>query len=314
VYKWNGSNWTKMDGALTSISVDGNGRPWGVNSARQIWAASAANTPASTAAAPPLTPRGSYLAAGTPLGVNQYLASQRGGYFAIQQADGNLCVYPAASPGRQLGNAIWCHNHVATGGQFVTAVGSDGNLCTFAGTYTSGGATWCTNARSSLGKFFLVQQDDGNLCVYAGTGPNDNWGYLWCHNTNLSASMAQPPDPAVPRPARGTDEAVYAYNTAHFSVWVTVYASAFPFPLSISDSGCVKPGGARYFSVLGASHKTVKVRAEMMNTTDCTPQPSRVLCDTGQAGFPNVNGFFSTWYAKLSATANGCSWQTTMTN
>jgi hypothetical protein len=37
VYKWSGSGWVKRDGALTDITVDQNGVPWGVNAANQLW-------------------------------------------------------------------------------------------------------------------------------------------------------------------------------------------------------------------------------------------------------------------------------------
>jgi hypothetical protein len=37
-YKWNGKGWTKHSGGLTNISADPRGYPWGVNSARNIYA------------------------------------------------------------------------------------------------------------------------------------------------------------------------------------------------------------------------------------------------------------------------------------
>jgi tectonin-like protein len=54
VYKWNGSNWDKKDGALTNISVDNKGNPWGVNSAKAIFAAttSGGSTPTPAASGP----------------------------------------------------------------------------------------------------------------------------------------------------------------------------------------------------------------------------------------------------------------------
>ena len=42
VYKWNGSSWIKRDGVLDSVSVDPKGNPWGVNSAKAIFAAGGA--------------------------------------------------------------------------------------------------------------------------------------------------------------------------------------------------------------------------------------------------------------------------------
>jgi hypothetical protein len=39
VYRWSGLLWTKSDGALDSVSVDPKGNPWGVNSAKAVYAA-----------------------------------------------------------------------------------------------------------------------------------------------------------------------------------------------------------------------------------------------------------------------------------
>jgi len=52
VYKWNGIAWTKRDGTLDSVSVDARGNPWGVNSAKAIFAAGGAGTGAVAAAKP----------------------------------------------------------------------------------------------------------------------------------------------------------------------------------------------------------------------------------------------------------------------
>lgn len=132
---------------------------------------------------PPLGGKGPHLTAGQSITTNEFLQSRNNRYYAIQQTDGNLCVYKGTPQGSQ--GLLWCHNKVMAGGPFITAMQSDGNLCTYKGTrdgYQAG--LWCTNAVSPGGQYVLVMQDDGNLCVYTGT-PTQYVKGLWCHNQNV---------------------------------------------------------------------------------------------------------------------------------
>ena len=117
----------------------------------------------------------------TPLNVGQTLLSNNRQFFAVMQADGNLCVYKG-TPEKQ-GPYVWGTQATAGGGVFYTIVQSDGNLCTYRGTTSSQGPyLWGTQALGSGGKFFLIMQDDGNLCVYKGTGTIDQGDFIWGSN------------------------------------------------------------------------------------------------------------------------------------
>jgi hypothetical protein len=104
---------------------------------------------------------------GESITTGQYLQSPNKMYLAVQQKDGNLCIY-RGTPQQYQGGAFWCHNQVAPGGQFVTILQTDGNLCTWRGNPRQT-TTWCTNKVLSMpgAQFTLSQQDDGNLCVYS---------------------------------------------------------------------------------------------------------------------------------------------------
>ncbi|MDU6684211.1 MAG: LamG-like jellyroll fold domain-containing protein [Enterobacteriaceae bacterium] len=122
--------------------------------------------------------RSNYLKLLEPLGVNGTLISSNRQYFAIMQADGNLCVYQG-TPHNQ-GKYVWGSQKTGPGGQFFTVVQADGNLCTYFGTMGNQGKyLWGTQRLADGGKFFLIMQDDGNLCVYKGTGPQDQGAFVW---------------------------------------------------------------------------------------------------------------------------------------
>lgn len=138
-----------------------------------------------------------YLRTGEGLATNQYLQSANKAFYAIQQTDGNLCVYRGTPQARGPGGAVWCHMKHGAVGEFITSMQSDGNFCTYrtARGAVQGGATWCTMALSPGGQYFAIQQNDGNLCVYRGTGPGDNKGGAWCHGTNVLAASQVAPTP-----------------------------------------------------------------------------------------------------------------------
>ena len=107
--------------------------------------------------------------------LNDKLISQNGQYYAVQQGDGNFCVYNAGSQ--------WQWGSQATGpiGPYFTAMQGDGNLCTYkgGGPEDNQGFLWNSGTPTTPGDFFLIMQNDGNLCIYRGTGPSDNQGFVW---------------------------------------------------------------------------------------------------------------------------------------
>lgn len=139
--------------------------------------------PAPAPPPPPLGAKGPHLTAGQSITANEYLQSKNNRYYAIQQTDGNLCVYKGTPQGSQ--GLLWCHNKTMAAGPFITVMQRDGNLCTYKGTpagYQAG--LWCTNAVAPGGQYVLAMQDDGNLCVYTGN-PTQYVKGLWCHNQNV---------------------------------------------------------------------------------------------------------------------------------
>jgi len=124
-----------------------------------------------------------FLAVNQFLGVNEYLVSRNGLFFAIVQSDGNFCVYRGSGPGANKGG-LWCSlSKSQPEGKYFAIVQGDGNFCVYKGTGPGDnkGGVWCSlGASQPAGQFFAVMQDDGNFCVYKGTGPSDNQGGVWC--------------------------------------------------------------------------------------------------------------------------------------
>ncbi len=129
----------------------------------------------------------SYLTTGGTLRVGQYLISPNHRAIAIQQGDGNFCVYETGSPSAATSqNYAWCHmSHGATG-QYFTIIQTDGNLCTYRGTGVGDnhGGTWCSMRYGPEGPHFVVLTNEGNLCTHKGNSPTDDWGLLWCTMDN----------------------------------------------------------------------------------------------------------------------------------
>jgi hypothetical protein len=140
-----------------------------------------------------------YLRNGEFLPSGQYLASENRAFFAMQQGDGNLCVYKGAAPDNNLGY-LWCNGAAAGNGQYFAVMQGDGNLCTYRGTGPGDnkGYHWCNAKAAGAGEYFTIVQGDGNLCTYRGTGPGDNRGYIWCSGAT-SAVLWQPPSDLAAR-------------------------------------------------------------------------------------------------------------------
>jgi hypothetical protein len=124
---------------------------------------------------------GSIVRVGEFLAVNDYMQSPQSLFFAIQQSDGNFCVYHGSGPSDNHGG-VWCSSHAPGEGQYFAIQQSDGNFCTYKGPNpsTNHGGVWCSSQAPGEGSYFAVVQDDGNFCVYRGTGLADNHGGVWC--------------------------------------------------------------------------------------------------------------------------------------
>jgi hypothetical protein len=124
---------------------------------------------------------GSVVKTGDYLKTNDYIQSPSGFFFAIQQSDGNFCVYHGSGPDDNHGY-VWGSQQTAPGGEFFAIQQSDANFCTYKGTDPAhnDGGLWCSMHTAPEGQYFAVMQDDGNFCVYKGTGLADNHGGVWC--------------------------------------------------------------------------------------------------------------------------------------
>jgi hypothetical protein len=123
------------------------------------------------------------------LKVNDYIQSSSRMFFAIQQGDGNFCVYHGSGPEDQHG-WLWGTQATSAGGQFHAVVQRDANFCTYPGSDPPAQhrPIWCSMATGPEGDYFGILQDDGNFCVYKGTGPGDNRGFVWASNATDSIS------------------------------------------------------------------------------------------------------------------------------
>lgn len=123
---------------------------------------------------------GSIIKANDFLKVGDYIQSPSRMFFAVQQSDGNFCVYHGSGPQDQH-SALWCNMKTGPAGEYCAVQQRDGNFCVYKGADPAHqrGALWCTMATGPEGDYFAIMQDDGNFCVYKGTGPGDNRGFVW---------------------------------------------------------------------------------------------------------------------------------------
>jgi hypothetical protein len=123
---------------------------------------------------------GSLIRANEYLKVNDYIQSASRMFFAIQQSDGNFCVYHGSGPQDQQ-SWLWGTQATGPGGEYFAAQQRDGNFCVYRGADPAhqGNFLWGSMATGPEGDYFAALQDDGNFCVYKGTGPGDNRGFVW---------------------------------------------------------------------------------------------------------------------------------------
>jgi hypothetical protein len=127
----------------------------------------------------------SVMNAGEYLADGQYLVAANRRTFAIQQSDGNLCVYQGSGPNDNQGG-LWCtmrYQNLFKPGYNLMSQG-DGNLCVYPGRDPSknkgGGAFWCHMQYGPEGPYFTQLRDDGILCTYKGPNPQTIWAKQWC--------------------------------------------------------------------------------------------------------------------------------------
>jgi hypothetical protein len=109
------------------------------------------------------------------LGVGDYLVSNNGVFFAIQQGDGNFCVYRGSGPADNHGflwGSVQAAGYPPANGNYFVIMQSDGNFCGYKGTgpAENQGFVWGSvqlgHYKPEGGQYNAVMQDDGNFCVY----------------------------------------------------------------------------------------------------------------------------------------------------
>lgn len=132
-----------------------------------------------------MSSKGTTLATGESLLVNDFLQSDNGQFKAIMQADGNFVVYKGNA-------AIWASNTVHVQGSYFAVMQSDGNFVLYNGTpQRRGQPYWASNTVLGAGAYLLSLDNDGNLAIYRGTA---TWG-------TRVASPPPPPPHQVVQPA-----------------------------------------------------------------------------------------------------------------
>lgn len=130
--------------------------------------------------------KGSSLLIGAYLGVDDYLVSDNGLYFAIMQGDGILAIYYGNGPSDQgaanrQGPSYWASNTVQREGQYFAVIQGDGNFVIYQGSDPThqGPAYWASNTDwLRQGQYFIIMQDDGSLALYRGSDPAHQEGLI----------------------------------------------------------------------------------------------------------------------------------------
>lgn len=121
------------------------------------------------------------------LGVGEYLVSENRAFFAIMQANGQLCVFEGNEPENQGAQKL-CLGQSLQDVAFFASIQADGQFCISRGVSPQkpGETVWCTREVGAGTEFFLKLQDDGALCVFAGT-PDAPGEQIWCAGTATAA-------------------------------------------------------------------------------------------------------------------------------
>lgn len=174
IFKWNGIDWRRVEGASVGITVDNTGAPWVVTANNEIFRWTLASTsianPTRPIINPPVRNKGVtdklFASKNDALFPGDKLTSQNGKYYLTYQSDGNLVLYTTIS-----NRALWATN---TNGRsaYRVAMQTDGNFMVYSAPNT---AIWKTNTLDK--QAVLILQDDGNLVIYSGNNP------IWSSNT-----------------------------------------------------------------------------------------------------------------------------------
>ncbi|MDX6669910.1 MAG: hypothetical protein QOI91_273 [Solirubrobacteraceae bacterium] len=126
----------------------------------------------------------SFLGPGQYLATNDILVTPDGGYFAIMQADGNLCVYAGTGPSNQGAGSYCFRASSEPTGDFYAVMQGDGNLCVYQGTDPAhqGQLLWNSGPHGSGSvprAFFASLPNGGNLEIAEGNGPSDRGAVVW---------------------------------------------------------------------------------------------------------------------------------------
>lgn len=102
--------------------------------------------------------------AGTVLPAGEILFNTAQTAFALQQTDGNFCLYRGTGPANNLGRVKCSAVHHGLGHVYSASMLDNGKLCT----YQNGKAIWCyknlnlINPPNFSSQFYFAIQDDGN--------------------------------------------------------------------------------------------------------------------------------------------------------
>lgn len=99
---------------------------------------------------------------GTVIPANEILFNSAQTAFALQQTDGNFCLYRGSGPGHNLGRVKCSNAHPGFGNDYTATMLDSGNFCT----YQNGTALWCyqttqVNAPNFSSQFYFAILDNG---------------------------------------------------------------------------------------------------------------------------------------------------------
>ena len=98
--------------------------------------------------------KGSFLATGQYLSVNDYLVSDNGEFFAVMQSDGNFVLYRGSGPSDNQGY-IWSISHTSLpAGQYFAIMQGDGNFVVYHGAARV--TTRATSGQSAIPRYRLA--------------------------------------------------------------------------------------------------------------------------------------------------------------
>ncbi len=138
-----------------------------------------------------------FLSAPGNIGINETLVSPNGRAMAMQQSDGNFCVWGGSPASARPYDASWCHMKInpflnAERVKYYTTIQTDGNLCTYPAGKSS--ATWCSMAYGPKGSYYVTLDNHGDLCTHKGPDPQHDYGVMWCTMDNSGAGAPLAPN------------------------------------------------------------------------------------------------------------------------